>query len=152
MMIREFFTRDPKACLPSDDLKKAGEIMDRCNCGFVPVVSDMTSRKIIGVVTDRDIALCLTRTGRPAGKVKVQECMTAQPKTIHPESELDDAVRLMEAAAVHRLPVVDEGGKLIGVLSLKDIALLASREEAMARPSELERQLAELLETIAAAR
>lgn len=150
MEIRDLFTRDPVACLPSDTCMKAGEIMEERNCGFVPVISGST-RKVVGVVTDRDIALCLTRTNRPAGRVRVEECMSMDPTVITEAAEVEDAVRLMELAAIHRLPVVDAEGKLVGVLSLKDIALAAGREDVLEHPSELETQVAELIETIAAA-
>jgi signal-transduction protein with cAMP-binding, CBS, and nucleotidyltransferase domain len=85
------------------------------------------------------------------GQVAVEECMTRQPKTIGPDAELEDAATLMEALAVHRLPVVDEG-RLVGVLSLKDIARQARKQWARAGPNVAERQMTEILEAIAAAR
>ncbi len=152
MIIRELFTKEAKCCLSSDTCREAGEIMEEFNCGFVPVINDRQSKKLVGGGTDRDIALCLTRSNRAAGMVRVEECMSMDPVTISESSDLDEAIRRMEQAKVHRLPVVDRGGRLLGVLSLKDIALLAGREEVIAHPTGLELQLAEIVESIAASR
>jgi CBS domain-containing protein len=125
--------------------------MAKRECGFLPVVESLSGRRVIGVVTDRDIALALGRQDRRASEVAVESCMTRQPKTATPEADLTDAAQVMEALAIHRLPVVQDG-RLVGVLSLKDIALAARRQWARSGPNVAERQLTDILEAIAAAR
>jgi len=149
MNARELMTADPEACVPSDTLDVAGEIMRRRRCGFLPVVDSQDTKRVVGVVTDRDIALYLTRTSTPANRVSVELCMSKDPKVIGPEAELTEAAQAMEEFAVHRLPVV-EGGKLVGVLSLKDIALVARKEWGRLGTHIAEQQMRDILEAIAA--
>lgn len=151
MEIREIMTRDPEMCTAEQSCAEAGAVMRRRRCGFVPIVDSPSNRRVVGVVTDRDIALCLTATHRPANEVELARCMTDHAVTIAPDAELEEAARLMETAAIHRLPVVDEG-RLVGVLSLKDIALCAQVEWKNAGPHRVEQQLADIIEAIAAAR
>ena len=151
MKIRDLMTKDPEVCTLKDSCSVAGQIMLRRNCGFVPVVDGRKTKRVIGVITDRDITLYLTRGDRPASQVPVEACMTRDPKTVSPETYLDEAAQIMESAAIHRLPVVEEG-KLVGVLSLKDIACFARREWASAGEHAVERQMADIVESIAVAR
>lgn len=151
MKIRELMTQDPEACLPSETCLTAGRIMARRNCGFVPVVRDRETLQVVGVLTDRDIALHLTRENVPPAQALVRECMTREPKTVPPEGTLEQATELMESAAVHRLPVV-EGDRLIGVLALKDIAVFARQGAKLAGDAHAEERVAEIVEAISTAR
>ena len=151
MEIRELMTRDPEACLEIDSCAIAIGIMRRRNCGFVPVVDSHVTKRIIGVVTDRDMALHFEQVSRPATEIPVEECMTRDVRTIAPDATLSDAAKLMEQYAVHRLPVV-ERGRLVGVLSLKDIAVAADRRWAYPESATAEQKLGEIVEAIASAR
>ena len=151
MRIREFMTTNAKACVPEQSCATVGEIMRRRQCGFVPIVDSPKTKRVIGVVTDRDIMLHLIRVDRPASRVAVKACMTNAPTTISSEANLEDAVRVMKEAALRRLPVVDRR-KLVGVLSLQDIALAARRQWAYVAPHVTEQHVTEVLEAIAVAR
>ena len=151
MHIRELMTADPEACLPSDSCATAVAIMRRRNCGFVPVVDSQATKRLIGVVTDRDIALHLGQADDEADDVPVKACMTRHVKSTAPSANLNDAAKLMEQFAVHRLPVV-ENGRLVGVLSLKDIAVAADKRWAYPESSTAEQKLGEIVEAIASAR
>ncbi len=151
MRIRDIMTKDPEACLASASCAAAVEIMRRRACGFVPVVESHASRRVIGVVTDRDIVLQLVQTDLPASQVAVETCMAKAVKTVSPDADLADVAQVMEAAAVHRVPVT-ENERLVGVLSIKDIALAARKQWAYSGPHVAERQMTEIIEAIAAAR
>ncbi len=151
MQIREIMTTDPEACLKIDSCAIAVGIMRQRNCGFVPVVDSHVTKRLIGVVTDRDIALHFEDVIRPAMEVPVEECMTRDVKTIAPDATLNEAAKLMEQFAVHRLPVV-ERGRLVGVLSLKDIAVAADRRWAYPESATAEQKLGEIVEAIASSR
>lgn len=151
MTVQELMSTNPEACVAEDSGAVAGEIMRRRRCGFVPVVESRAGGGVVGVVTDRDLLLCLVGTNQPASALKVAACMTRPAITVAPEAELEEAARLMETAAVHRLPVVSQN-RLVGVLSLKDIALAAQRQWALAGPHVVERQMSDIVEAIAAAR
>lgn len=150
MQVRDLMTPEPEACTPRDMCDVAGALMRRRRCGFVPVVDSHAAKRVIGVLTDRDIALYLTRTDTPASQASVEDCMTKDPTVVAPDADLTEAAQLMEQIAVHRLPVVD-GGRLVGVLSLKDIALAARKEWARPGSHLAEQQMKEILEAIAAA-
>ena len=149
MNVRELMTADPEACTPDDTLDIAADIMRRRRCGLVPVVDGQATKQVLGVLTDRDIMLYLTRTNAPAHDVRVEACMTRNPTVIAPNADLTEAAQVMEQLAVHRLPVV-EHGRLVGVLSLKDIAWRANREWAQVGAHVAEQQMKEILEAIAA--
>jgi len=151
MAVRELMTRDPEACLPDDPCTVAGQIMQRRRCGFVPVVDGQETKRVVGVVTDRDIALYLCQAQEAASRVPVRLCMVTAVHATTPEATLEEAAQAMETGAVHQLPVLDQG-RLVGVLALKDIALAAKRQWASAGPHVVERQMADILEAIAAAR
>ncbi|PIQ82419.1 MAG: hypothetical protein COV76_03795 [Candidatus Omnitrophica bacterium CG11_big_fil_rev_8_21_14_0_20_64_10] len=154
MKIIELMCSGPRACTPKEDCTAALEIMRQKNCGCVPVVESHKTKRLVGIVTDRDIALKLLEEDAPPSRVSLEACMRPQPRVIAPESDLDEAVRLMETAAVHRLPVVSNG-MLVGILSLKDIAVAAARRHSGADEgacSPEDRQIAELIESIALSR
>jgi CBS domain-containing protein len=150
MNVRELMTPDPEVCLPSDTCATAGKAMQRRRCGCLPVVASRASQRVVGIVTDRDLALALAQSEGPAGTLRVEECMTRDPKTIGPDADLTEAAQLMEQLAVHRVPVVEDE-RLIGILSLKDIAIAACRRATSAGPNVAERQLVDIIEAIAAA-
>ena len=151
MQIRELMTADPEACLATESCAVAVGIMRRRNCGFVPIVDSPMTKRVIGVVTDRDVALYFERVNRPASEVPVSGCMTKDTKTIAPSASLNEAAKLMEQFAIHRLPVV-ENARLVGVLSLKDIAVAADKRWAYPESSTAEEKLGEIIEAIASSR
>jgi len=151
MQIRELMTPTAKACVPEDSCVAAGTIMRRQQCGFVPIVESQRTKRVVGVVTARDMALCLVRLGRAARRVTMQVCMTRSAETIASEASLEEAVRVMKRAAVRRLPVI-ERGKFVGVLSLQDIALASRRQWAYVGSSMSDQHITGILEAIGVAR
>lgn len=151
MNVRELMTANPDACLPTDSCAVAGAIMLRRNCGFVPIVESHLTKRVIGVVTDRDLLLHLVQTDEAPGALPIKACMTSPAKTIQADADFMAAAALLESAAIQRLPVV-EGQRLVGVLSLKDLALVARREWPKAGPHRVEQQVTDIVEAIAASR
>jgi CBS domain-containing protein len=152
MQIRELMTADPEACTPGDSCAAAVGIMRRRNCGFVPVVDTQANKRLVGVVTDRDIALHFEKVNKPATEIPVAECMSRNVKWVSPAASLSEAAKLMEEFAIHRLPVAENGGRLTGVLSLKDIAVAADKRWALPGSATAEQKLGEIIESIASAR
>lgn len=151
MHIREIMTADPEACVPTDSCAAVVAIMRRRNCGFVPIVDSHAAKRVIGVVTDRDLALYFEKVDRPPSQVPVEGCMTRDVKSIAPEGTLEEAAKLMEQFAIHRLPVVQRG-RLVGVLSLKDLAVAADKQWGYRESQTVEHKLGEIVEAIASAR
>jgi len=113
MQIREFMSTNVKMCVPESSCAKAGEIMRRHQRGFLSIVDSLKTRRVIGMVTDRDIMLHLVHRNLPASEVAVKACMTGVPPMISPEADLEVAIRVMKKEAVDRLPVIDQG-RLVG--------------------------------------
>jgi CBS domain-containing protein len=114
-----------KTCGPKDTLAAAAGIMWQEGCGAVPVVDE--NGRLVGIVTERDICVAVATRRRLASEIAVDQVMSGSLVSCRLEDPVKDALRLMREAQVRRLPVLGEGGTLIGTVSVKDI-LLAVRE------------------------
>lgn len=132
MTIREVMTKNPAFCAPSSSVQTVALIMQQRDTGIVPVTEDAFSRKLVGVVTDRDLCLAVLVRGRDPSRVWVEECMTREPVTCHLDEEVTAALRRMREHQVRRIPVVDESGNLQGIVSLADLL-----RERVISPAEL---------------
>lgn len=150
MKVSECMTKGTSVCMADSSCAAAGEIMRRNQAGFLPVVDSLRTKRVVGVVTDRDLMLHLVRQP-PARQIRVKVCMTKAPTLIAADADLEDAVRVMKRAAVRQLPVVNDG-VLVGVLSLLDIALAVRRQWAYAGPNVTDNHVTEIIEAIAVAR
>ena len=149
MQVRDLMTAGPALVAQEETLAAAGRVMMQRRCGFLPVVEPGTQR-LVGVVTDRDMFRHLVATDQPASQATVAACMSRKVHTVEAEAELEEAATIMERAAAYRLPVV-AAGRVVGVLSLKDIARAARKQAGALGPNPAERQMADILEAIAAA-
>jgi CBS domain-containing protein len=131
MKVEQLMTKDPRTCTAEDALSEAARIMWEYDCGCVPVVTGEGSRRIVAVVTDRDVCMAAYTQGRPLWEIPVRAAMSSEAWTCHPDDALKDAVRTMRHRQVRRLPVVDAQGHLLGLLSLTDVALAASDAAAV---------------------
>jgi CBS domain-containing protein len=125
MRIEQLMARGVATCGPDDTLHQAARLMWERDCGFVPVVG--ADRRVVGVVTDRDACMAAYTRGQPLTEIRVRDVMSARVRACKPGDELTAAEEVMREAKVHRLPVVDEDGRLIGVISLADLAREAAR-------------------------
>jgi CBS domain-containing protein len=118
MRVKDVMTaKSLKFCTPETNLHDAARTMAEANCGALPVVD--SNRKVKGIVTDRDICLSLAKnTETPIGKRVVGDIMSKNVETIKGSDEITQAYRSMREKKIGRLPVVDEQGKLEGILSL----------------------------------
>src|SRR5574342_8506 len=121
MKVQDVMTsRRLQYCNPETKLHNAVKLMKAGNCGALPVVDQ--NKKVVGIVTDRDIALSLSsrQTGSPA-KAKVSQVMTKKVQTVKTGADLTAALQQMRTKKVGRLPVVDGEGKLQGILSMHNL-------------------------------
>ncbi len=125
MKVRDLMQREVASCTPGTDLATAAMIMWNKDCGVVPVVSPGT-RKVVGVVTDRDVCMAVATTGKAPNQRTVDEVMSRTPFTLRAEESVMDAMLLMEREHLRRLPVVDANGSLTGILSVNDL-IMATR-------------------------
>lgn len=123
MLARDLMTTNPATVTPSDTLQHAAALMRARGVGMLPVVTDQASRRLVGVLTDRD--LVVRHLARADGRLAlVSECMTHVPlATVGPESPVEAVADLMIRHQVRRLPVVDLNGALQGVVAQADLAV-----------------------------
>lgn len=123
MKVRDIMTKDVVSCQKSADVATAGRLMLQGHFGLVPVVD--THGSVAGVLTDRDIALAAATRHRDAYHIGVHEAMSAKVRSCFLEDDVSMALEQMEKAHVRRLPVLDDGTHLAGILSIDDIAARA---------------------------
>lgn len=147
MKVSVLMTREVKSCALDETLNAAARIMWEHDCGCVPVLD--ANRALAGIVTDRDLSMAAYTQGLPLGGIAVERVMSARVITCSPGDSVATAHRLMRTHEIHRLPVVDSAGALVGILSLSDLAHHARN----GLPSTARRQhAAEIFETVAAVR
>lgn len=129
MRVRDIMTQPATMCAPETSVAIAGHLMEDNNCGILPVVDKR--RRLVGVVTDRDLLLATANTKRNATHVAVHEAMKSNVTTCFPDDELRVALSTMRAKAVRRLPVTDREGHVLGVLSIDDIVRWGVQPEGL---------------------
>ena len=129
----EVMTKNPVCCLPSDAVTRAAQWMKRENVGSIPVVESEQSKKLIGIVTDRDLALQVVADGRDAKTMKVADVMTHTVITCHADDDVQKAVDAMAKNQLRRIPVVDSEFKIVGIISQADVATRVDQPEGTAR-------------------
>jgi CBS domain-containing protein len=113
-------TESPRTVPPDASAVDAAKVMQNEDAGVVPIVED--DGRLVGVVTDRDIALRVVAEGREPDSTKVAEIASQNLATVDPQQDIDEALRLMAEHQVRRLPVVEEDGRLVGILAQADVA------------------------------
>lgn len=125
----EVMTPDPVACEPGDPVKKAARVMKQHDVGAVPVVENRTSGRLVGILTDRDIVLQVIAADRGVDGTTVGDVMTGNPAACRETDDLRKALTLMAERKVRRLPVVDDAGRLRGIIAQADVATRVNRDE-----------------------
>lgn len=128
MFVEQLMARQVYSCRPDDTLDRAAQLMWDHDCGSLPVCTGDGATKVVGMITDRDIAMCAMFHSRPLADLRVSEAMARDLQTCQPGVALAEAERIMREAQIRRLPVIDEEGRLIGMISLADLAREAARE------------------------
>jgi CBS domain-containing protein len=130
MKAKEIMSRVLFCCTPEETAEKAAQMMRDHDIGSVPVISDNTERKLLGIVTDRDICMKVTASGQRGDAVKLSEVMTPWPATCSPEDSVESCEEVMRRRQVRRIPIVDARGTCVGIVSQADIALHDTAEHA----------------------
>ena len=128
MKASELMTRDPRTCEPSHDLSCAIRIMKDEDTGVIPVTEGNGAARVVGIVTDRDIALGLgERNARPS-EVKVGDLMNRDVVSVEPDADVTEVSRRMQKSQVRRILVVEDK-RLVGIISTADLARVSARGE-----------------------
>jgi CBS domain-containing protein len=125
-MVRDAMTANPRTASPAQSLADAAQIMQSEDVGSVPVVED---GRLVGVLTDRDIAIRAVAESVDVQTLNVGDVASREPVTVEPGQDLDEALALMARHQVRRLPVVDDG-QLVGILAQADVAIEVKEKKA----------------------
>ena len=120
--IREIMTSNPTTIAADESITRAARMMRDEDVGIAPIVE---ADRLVGTVTDRDIAIRVVAEGKDPETTPVGEIASKDLVTVDPEQDLDEALRLMGQHQVRRLPVVEEDGRLVGIVAQADVALEA---------------------------
>lgn len=121
--VRHVMTRDVAIIAPDTSLREAARRMDDLNVGALPVAD---RGHLVGIITDRDITVRATAAGQPPDTTRVDGTMTTDVTTCHPDDDLVDVADAMSRLQVRRLPVIDDEGTIVGILTLGDLAAAGS--------------------------
>ena len=128
----EVMTKDPVCCLPNDSVAKAAELMQSENIGSIPVIENRQSQKLVGIVTDRDLALKIVAEGRDPKTTKVEAVMTHNVVTCRADDDLQKALDAMANHQLRRIPVVNNDNKIVGIIAQADVATRVDQPEKTA--------------------
>lgn len=129
MQVREIMTQNPYCVQAGENIQRAAQEMKTHNVGSLPVCE---GDNLIGIITDRDIVLECVAGGHTVDQCRVREHMTANPISITPNAQVEDALQLMAREQVRRL-CVTEGNRVQGILSLGDLAVNMPGDQAVAQ-------------------
>jgi CBS domain-containing protein len=128
----EVMTKNPVCCLPSDPVSKVAQLMKSKDIGSVPVIENEQTKKLIGIVTDRDLALKIVGEGRDPKSTKAEEVITRKVVTCRAEDDLQRALDAMSEHKLRRIPVVDNNNGIVGIIAQADVATRVDQPEKTA--------------------
>lgn len=128
----EVMTKNPTCCLPNDIVSKVAQLMKSKDIGPVPIIENEQTKKLVGVVTDRDLALKIVAEGRDPKSTKAEEVMTRKVVTCHAEDDLQKALDEMSGHKLRRIPVVDNNNRIVGIIAQADVATRGEQPEKTA--------------------
>jgi len=139
MKVREIMTPDPVCCVPEDRAQKVAKVLCEQNIGSVPVVMDRQSRKLLGMITDRDLCCHIVAAGLDPKTTKIEKSVTLNPVTCRDGENVENCERLMQEHQIRRVPIVDAEGCCIGIVSQADVALREKPEKVSKTVAEISR-------------
>ena len=137
---RDVMTREPICAEPTDAVTRVAEIMKREDVGSVPIVESQSSRRLVGIVTDRDLVTKVVAAGHRVDQATARDAMTADPVSCGEDEDVSKAMSLMAERQIRRVPVVDGGGRLTGIIAQADVA---TRVNSDARTGQLVESISE---------
>jgi CBS domain-containing protein len=129
MKAQDIMTKNPSCVTPETRVQDAARLMKNEDVGIIPVVESQGSMKLVGVITDRDIAIRVVADGAASSNSSVRDVMTSNITTSAPGDSVKDVMELMGREQVRRIPIVDKG-ELVGIIAQADIVREADDKRA----------------------
>jgi CBS domain-containing protein len=130
MLVKEIMTKSPAYCTPEAGLQSAAQMMCDSDCGELPVIDSKLTMMPVGVITDRDITCRSVARGKNPMELQVSDIMTSPAISVTPETDVDVCCELLEDRRIRRVLVVDDRGRLCGIVSQADIARKCGADKA----------------------
>lgn len=145
--VKDLMTLKPVFSTPEASLQEVARLMVDGDCGEIPLVENSQEMRVIGVITDRDIVCRTLGVGKNPMDLSARDCMTKSPVTIKEDQSAKECIQLMEDNKIRRIPVVDNEGRLCGMVAQADFAEVDDDEtiemvREVSRPSEDSSQVA----------
>lgn len=121
MRVSEVMKHDPVCCIRTTSVMNAVRMLREFDIGFLPVIDDLWTRKLIGVVTDRDLCLAALGEQHDPTLTTVEDCMATDPVTCTPDRDIREILAAMAEHQIRRLPVVDQGNHVRGIVGIADV-------------------------------
>src|SRR2546426_10366913 len=130
MQVKDMMTAEQACCTAETSLPEVARMMVSQDCGEIPIVDNTSSKVPIGVVTDRDIVCRTVANGLNPLDLTAADCMSKPAVTVTPDTSLEECCRIMEDKLIRRVPVVDDRGACVGMLTVADVALHTGKNVA----------------------
>lgn len=130
---RDVMTRNPACVSEKDSIRDAAKIMAKEDTGVVPVVE---GKKIVGMITDRDIVVRLVAEGKDANSSKVTEAMSKNVRSVKEDAPVSEVLSLMSKSQIRRVPVVNNDNEIVGIISIGDIAEKTNQDDKIGQTVE----------------
>jgi len=143
MKIRELMTPDPVCCTPEDSAQKVAKILRDQDIGSVPVVMDQSSRKLVGMITDRDLCCSIVAEGLDPASTKIDRLFSLNPVTCREGENINNCEQLMQEHQIRRIPIVDGEERCIGIVTQADLALKEGAEKVSKTVAEISKPVPE---------
>ena len=128
MKAQDIMAKDPRCVTPRTSIQEAASLMKSEDVGALPVVDRESSKRLVGMVSDRDIAIRVVADGRDLRSTTVSDAMSKGAATAKAEDDLDDVMKVMGREQVRRIPIVDGRDELVGIVSQADVVRKASSD------------------------
>jgi CBS domain-containing protein len=130
---RDVMTANPSTVSETDTIRDAARIMASEDTGVVPVVD---GRKVIGIVTDRDIVVRLVADGKDSADARVNDYMTRTVRSVNEDTPVAEILNVMSTAQIRRVPVVNASNELVGIVSMRDISAESNQDRNIGKAVE----------------
>jgi CBS domain-containing protein len=129
----EVMTSNPTCCLPTDTVNQVAQMMKNEDVGSIPIVENQQTKKLMGIVTDRDLALKVVAEGRDPKSTRVEQVMTHDPVACHADDDLQQVLTAMAGYQLRRIPVIDATNRIVGIVAQADVAIHAENAKQTAK-------------------
>jgi CBS domain-containing protein len=128
----EVMTKNPVVCMPNDLAAKVAQVMKTEDVGPIPIVENVQTRKLVGMVTDRDLVVKMVAEGRDIKTTRAEEVMSRKIVTCRADDDLQKVLEAMSKNQLRRIPIVDGEDRIVGIIAQADVATRVNQPEKTA--------------------